>query len=97
MIDKKEELGSGINPKLTTVINQLLEDVFGSPTAKAKKRGRPKNEPDGIEPEKEIGYTLEDKLKVLDRALKLEALRLKVSDTDDGAGFSVDGTWNRDV
>lgn len=33
---------------------------------------------------------LEDKLKVLDRALKVEALKLKARDEEYGAGFDVD-------
>ena len=34
--------------------------------------------------------SLTDKTKVLDRALKLEAIKLKMSDDEWGAGFNVD-------
>ena len=34
--------------------------------------------------------SITDKTKVIDRALKLEAIKLKMSDDDWGAGFAVD-------
>jgi len=40
-----------------------------------------KNDPD---------IPLEDKLKVIDRALKVEALKLKARDEEYGSGFDVD-------
>lgn len=35
-------------------------------------------------------WTLTDKMKILDRALKLEALKLKMTNDDWGSGFNTD-------
>ena len=35
-------------------------------------------------------WTLTDKMKILDRALKLEAIKLKMNDDEWGSGFSID-------
>lgn len=78
---KEKEFEGGINAKLVQAINGLLAEVMGDD----KKKGRPKKLEIGeTAPEP---YTLDQKLKVLDRALKLEALRLKVSEDGDGVGF----------
>jgi hypothetical protein len=71
----------GINAKLVQAINGLLSEVMGDD----KKKGRPKKLGIGEEPPE--SYTLDQKLKVLDRALKLEALRLKVTEDGEGSGF----------
>lgn len=86
MSDYQNEPMSGINPNLTEFINEMLEEVRGFPNAKPKK-GRPSKadmERAGIE---KVEYTLKDKLDVFDRALKLEALRLKIKDEGEGSGF----------
>lgn len=40
--------------------------------------------------------SITDKTKVIDRALKLEAIKLKMSDDEWGAGFSVDDEDEKD-
>lgn len=86
MGEEKDVVQSAINRNITDFVNELLDEVRGKPTAK---RGRkPKNdEAIGMHP---VEYTLKDKLDVLDRAIKLEALRLKVRDGDEGGGFAED-------
>lgn len=90
-----EETGSVINPKLIEVCNQLLEEVFGAETHRKKKKPGRKSAADIAAEEAELAsgeqkYTLDDKLKVLDRVLKLEQLRLKVREEGEGSGFGDD-------
>lgn len=85
-MSEEEKPGGGINARLTKFINALLDEVDGKPTSK-KKAGRPKSDEE-TEGMMKVEYTLKDKLDVFDRALKLEALRLKVVDNDEGSGFS---------
>ena len=63
---------STINPELDKYLKQLLEDVMKKPKAGAD----PKDVP-----------SLTDKMKVIDRVLKWEAVKGKLNDGDWGAGF----------
>jgi hypothetical protein len=64
---------STINPELDKYLKQLLEEVMRKPKA-------------GDDPEKLPSLT--DKMKVIDRVLKWEAVKGKLNDGDWGAGFS---------
>jgi hypothetical protein len=68
---------STINPELDKYIKQLLEEVMRKPKA-------------GDDPEKMPSLT--DKMKVIDRVLKWEAVKGKLNDGDWGAGFSEEPT-----
>ncbi len=63
----------GVDPDIVYAVRQLVREVIGTPHQKKK-------------PVKE--YSLDEKLSVLDRALKLEAIVLKVKDDDEGAFFN---------
>ena len=62
----------GINPNLTQAINKMIREVMKE---------------ERLSPGKQPKYSLTDKMKVLDRALKHEAIRLKVEDSGEGAFF----------
>lgn len=62
----------GVNPKLKRAIDKLLDKVMAEP-----KDGTPENEK----------FSLTDQMKVIDRALKLDAIRLKVQDSGEGEFF----------
>lgn len=61
----------GINEVLETAVNKLLKEVMSN---KKGEDGKPL-------------YTLTDQMKVLDRAIKMEALKQKVQDSGYGSGF----------
>ena len=67
----REANKSGVDEKLTTAIDGLLKEV----TLKKKDKSG------------EQTYSLTDVIKVIDRKLKLEALRLDVKDDGYGSGF----------
>ena len=66
---------STINPELDKYLKQLLEEVMRKPKA-------------GDDPEKMPSLT--DKMKVIDRVLKWEAVKGKLNDGDWGQGFAED-------
>ena len=82
---KKKMPSKGINRTLTNAINKLVVEVM-------------KDEPEAKEGEtpKPPKYSLTDKMKVLDRALKHEAIRLKVEDEGEGGFFKPKGADNGD-
>lgn len=73
---KKKSGGQRINSKLTTALSKLVEEVM--------KDEPPPKEGEAAKPPR---YTLTDKMKVLDRMLKHEAIRLKVQENDEGDFF----------
>lgn len=81
----EEQRSGGINQNILDFANELLEEVRG----KSTKRGRKSNAEKEAEARGEvpIQYTLKDKLDVLDRVIKLEALRLKLDPEGEGSGF----------
>lgn len=60
-----------VNKQLEKIINDLLKEVNG----------------DKKDTENKPLFSLTDKMKVIDRALKLEALKLSVDDSGYGSGF----------
>lgn len=66
-----EQNDKKVNPKLVKFISDLLKEVMSS-----------KKDAKGNDV-----YSLTDKMKVADRALKLEAIRLKADDSGYGSGF----------
>lgn len=72
---KKKKAGK-INPVLTRAITALVQEVM-----------KPEDPPKAGEEPKAPRYTLTDKMKVLDRALKHEAIRLKVQVEEEGSFF----------
>lgn len=60
-----------VNPKLEKMINDLLKEVNGD---KKGDDGKPI-------------YSLTDKMKVVDRALKLEAIKMKADDSGYASAF----------
>ena len=82
---KKKVPSKGINRTLTSAINKLVAEVMkDEPKAKDGEVAKPPK------------YTLTDKMKVLDRALKHEAIRLKVEDEGEGGFFKSKGADNGD-
>ena len=61
----------GVNPDLEAAVSSLLLEVTASGAVNSD------NKP----------YSLLDKMKVIDRAINLEKIRLKVSDDDYGSGL----------
>ena len=63
---------SSINPELDRYLKQLLEDVMRKPKAGEDEAKIP---------------SLTDRMKVIDRVIKWEAIKAKLNDGDWGAGF----------
>jgi hypothetical protein len=78
---------AGVDPTLTKAIDALVKEV----TLDAKEDvlgddGEPKKGPNGRYLKRQK-YSLTDVVKVIDRKIKLEQLRLDVKDDGYGAGF----------
>jgi hypothetical protein len=63
---------SKINPELDKHLSQLLKDVMAKP----------------LKGEEDKAPSLTDKMKVIDRVLKWEAIKGKLNDGDWGSGFA---------
>jgi hypothetical protein len=87
-VTKKKTPLKGINPALTRAINKLIDEVMREEKPAELKEGERAPEPK---------YSLTDKMKVLDRALKHEAIRLKVEDDGEGGFFKTKGAENGDT
>lgn len=60
--------------KVNKHLDKMITDLLKEVNSGKNEDGKPK-------------YTLTDKCKVLDRAIKIEALRLKIDDSGYGSGF----------
>ena len=82
--------GGKVDPKLVKFVDDLVKEV----TLKAKEpmldsEGEPKLDSKGNKRTKQK-YSLTDVIKVLDRKIKVESLRLNIEDHGYGAGFGGD-------
>lgn len=73
---KKKSAQQRINSTLTSALNKLVAEVM-----------KDEDPPKEGEQAKAPKYSLTDKMKVLDRMLKHEAIRLKVQENDEGDFF----------